>query len=94
MSQHGKKKDTTKGQTRPKNTGAPCRELLGHEVTTAFNHITFLAVPPFSSHGTLAFVASLGQRLALGGWMAPVGLAWIMDISTSWTWRHTHTNPH
>lgn len=50
------------------------------------SQFTFLAVFPFASHWTLAFVASLGQRLALGGWMAPVGLAWIMDVSASWTW--------
>lgn len=39
MSQHGKKKDTTKGQTRPKNTGAPWWALQRTAVPWSYHSV-------------------------------------------------------
>lgn len=49
--------------------------------------ITFLAVLPLSAHGTLALVAALGQRLALGGWVAAAGEAGVVGVGAGGTWN-------
>ena len=53
---------------------------------------TFLAVLSLAAHWTVALVPALRLHLALGRWVALVGLAGVVEVGAGWTYTHTHTH--
>lgn len=89
-----RKEDQTEGGRCRADSRPGRRNSEGNGAASVSSSLTFLAVSPFASHGAFTLVAPLRQRLALGQRVAPVGLAWVVNVSAGWTYNHTHKYTH